>query len=215
MAETATDGPVRLAAVARRVGRQVSGLVLVTYGLAHLVIWPGAPTGEGDERLRWNGDSWVEAWVPRAAVEACGGVLLTVAVLGCVAGGVGVLRTPGVRRFWRLAAGTAAGCSLGLFPLVWPGLEPEPREFAAGPVLSGMLLATVVGSGLARRRAARRADRSRPAGRAASGDRGSEGRAGQAGAAEPPPGAPSSGVPSSGAMPSRRRFRRLPWLPGR
>lgn len=135
--------------------RWAGGFVLVTHGLVHLLIWPGAPLGTsgGTTRLRWNGTSWswVPDWMPPAAVSAVGGTLLAATVLGCLFGGLALLGLPVARRFPLSAAGTGAVCSLLLFALIWPGLEPDPAEFAAGAVLSAALLAGVCLTLLARR----------------------------------------------------------------
>jgi hypothetical protein len=41
----------------RRLGSVAAALTLLCYGLVHLLVWPGAPTGTPDERYRWNGES--------------------------------------------------------------------------------------------------------------------------------------------------------------
>ncbi|OAA26370.1 hypothetical protein UG55_101634 [Frankia sp. EI5c] len=129
------------------------GFLIVTHALVHLVIWPGAPLGTPDgARLRWNGGSWSwePSWLPPTAVIVTGGTLLAGAVLGCLLGGLALLGLPGARRFPLLANGTGAVCSLSLFALAWPGLEPDPSEFVVGPVLSAVLLAAVGGALLRR-----------------------------------------------------------------
>lgn len=135
------------------------GFVLITHGLVHLLVWPGAPLdpADSDNRLRWNGGtwSWEPAWLPPAAVEAAGGALLSGAVLGCLLGGLALLGLPGARQVPLLASGVGAFCSLLLFALVWPGLEPDPSEFVVGPVLSTTLLVGVGIGALLRRRAPR------------------------------------------------------------
>lgn len=135
-----------------RVGRSIAGLTLLTFGLVHLLVWPGAPLDGGPERLQWNGGSW-SGWMPSAAVWSIGGTLLAATVLSAAVGGAGLLGLPGARRFPFGAAGVSAGCSLGLFALAWPGLEPDPAEFVAGPVLSGLVLAGAVAGWWPRRRA--------------------------------------------------------------
>ncbi|MEX5631183.1 hypothetical protein [Parafrankia sp. FMc2] len=195
--------------------RWAGGFVLVTHGLVHLLIWPGAPLGtSGDTtRLRWNGTSWswVPGWMPPAAVSAVGGTLLAAAVLGCLFGGLALLGLPVAHRFPLSAAGTGAVCSLLLFALIWPGLEPDPAEFAAGAVLSAALLAGVCLTLLARRWRRRSSSPAEPGG-----------PAGPEGAAAPPAqdrqdrqhrrqagDTVRSGSPSSSGTPFRSET--LPW----
>lgn len=152
--------PVGRGAV-RRGATWAGGFVIVTHGLVHLLVWPGAPLGTagagGGTRLRWNGDSWSwqPGWLPAVVVHSVGAALLAGAVLGCVLGGLALLGLPGVRRFPLLTSAVGAVCSLLLFALVWPGLEPDAAEFTAGPVLSGVLLAGAGVAALLRRRAPR------------------------------------------------------------
>ncbi|OFB41459.1 hypothetical protein Manayef4_02470 [Frankia sp. CgMI4] len=50
------DSPAFAVAV-RRLGSVAAAPTLLCYGLVHLLVWPGAPTGTPDERYRWNGES--------------------------------------------------------------------------------------------------------------------------------------------------------------
>ncbi|ONH59621.1 hypothetical protein CcI49_16875 [Frankia sp. CcI49] len=127
--------------------RWAAGFVLMTHGLVHLLVWPGAPLGApgSDARLRWNGTSWSwePSWLPPVAIRTVGGVLLAAAVLGFLTAGLALLGLPGARRFPLLTSGTGAACSLLMFGLSWPGLEPDPSEFATGPCLSTAVLGSV------------------------------------------------------------------------
>ncbi|MCK9925611.1 hypothetical protein MXD62_00255 [Frankia sp. Mgl5] len=185
-------GPVRRDPVGRGVVSRgaawAGGFVIVTHGLVHLLVWPGAPLGTagtgGGMRLRWNGDSWSwqPGWLPAVVVHSVGAALLAGAVLGCVLGGLALLGLPGVRRFPLLTSAVGAICSLLLFALVWPGLEPDAAEFTAGPVLSGVLLAGAGVAALLRRRARR--------------------SSGDAPATSPPTGSPPAGHPTPGGRPT-------------
>ncbi|WP_226931068.1 hypothetical protein [Parafrankia sp. CH37] len=77
------------------------------------------------------------------AIRTVGGVLLAAAILGFLAAGLALLGLPGARRFPLLTSGTGAVCSLLMFGLSWPGLEPDPSEFATGPCLSTAVLGSV------------------------------------------------------------------------
>jgi hypothetical protein len=136
---------------ARRLGAAAGGSVLLCYGLVHLLVWPGAPTGTPGERYRWNGTTRVLDWLPGSAVWAIGGMLLAVTVLGHTFGAAGLVGVPVVRRFRLAATGTGAAASLCLYAVTWPGLEPTPTDFSAGPVISGLLLACVLATAWARR----------------------------------------------------------------
>ncbi|WP_195905962.1 hypothetical protein [Parafrankia discariae] len=208
-------GPVGRGPVSRdlvsRGAAWAGGFVVVTHGLVHLLVWPGAPLGTGDAggggagsgdaggggtgggaRLRWNGDSWSwqPEWLPALVVRSVGAALLTGTVLGCVLCGLALLGLPGVRRFPLRAGTVGAVCSLALFALVWPGLEPDPAEFVAGPVLSGVLLAGVGIAAFLRRRARRSTGDAPPAGTPAGADAPT--------ADVPTADAPTAGTPAGG-----------------
>ncbi|WP_261565558.1 hypothetical protein [Frankia gtarii] len=151
----------------RRLAGAAAGSVLFCYGLVHLLVWPGAPTGTPGERYGWDGETQLLGWLPTWAVWTVGGILLTAAVLGHAVGGAGLAGLPIARRYRLTATGTGAAGSLALFAVTWPGLAPAPTEFSAGPVVSGLLLASVVATIWAQRHpppaSVRQPDRSRRA----------------------------------------------------
>lgn len=136
---------------ARRLGAAAAGSVLLCYGLVHLLIWPGAPTGTPGERYRWDGTTGVLGWMPAPGVWTTGGILLATTVLGHACGAAGLAGVPVLRRFRLAAIGAGAAGSLGLYAVTWPGLEPSPTDFSAGPVISGLLLTCVLATVCARR----------------------------------------------------------------
>ncbi|CAJ59595.1 MULTISPECIES: hypothetical protein [Frankia] len=152
----------------RRLAGAAGGSALLCYGLVHLLVWPGAPTGTPGERYGWDGQTQLLGWLPLWAVWTVSGVLLAAAVLGHAVGGAGLAGLPVARRYRLAATGTGAAGSLALFAVAWPGLAPTPTEFSAGPIVSGVLLASVVATAWARRHpppaGARQPDRSHPAG---------------------------------------------------
>lgn len=128
----------------RRLAGAAGGSVLFCYGLVHLLVWPGAPTGTPGERYGWDGETELLGWLPAWAVWTVGWILLAAAVLGHAVGGAGLAGLPIARRYRLAATGTGAAGSLALFAVAWPGLAPTPTEFSAGPLVSGLLLASVV-----------------------------------------------------------------------
>ncbi|MCK9924614.1 hypothetical protein MXD61_22575 [Frankia sp. AgPm24] len=135
----------------RRLSAAGGGAVLLCYGLVHLLVWPGAPTGTPGERYRWNGDTHLFGWLPAAVGWTLGAVLLAATVLGYVAAAAGLVGVPVLRRHHLGATATGCTASLGLYAVAWPGLEPDPTDFSAGPVISGLLLACVLATTWARR----------------------------------------------------------------
>ncbi|CAO5230415.1 hypothetical protein [Frankia sp. AgKG'84/4] len=136
---------------ARLLGAAAAGSVLLCYGLVHLLVWPGAPTGTPGERYRWDGSTGVLDWLPHPAVSAVGGLLLAVSVLGYACGAAGVIGMPVMRQVRLGAIGVGASSSLCLYAVTWPGLQPTPTDFSAGPVISALLLACVLATAWARR----------------------------------------------------------------
>ncbi|CAO5176749.1 membrane hypothetical protein [Frankia sp. AiPs1] len=134
----------------RRLYTASGAAVLLCFGLVHLLVWPGAPTGTPGERYRWNGDTHLLDWLPASAVWWVAGILLGVTVLGHAAGAAGLVGIPGLRRHHLATTGTGCAASLGLYAITWPGLEPTPTDFSAGPVISGLLLACVLATAWAR-----------------------------------------------------------------
>ncbi|WP_261554534.1 hypothetical protein [Frankia tisae] len=156
-----------MADTGRRLAGAAGGSVLFCYGLVHLLVWPGAPTGTPGERYGWDGETELLGWLPTWAVWTVGGILLAAAVLGHAVGGAGLAGLPIARRYRLTATGAGAAGSLALFAVAWPGLAPTPTEFSAGPVVSGLLLASVVATIWAQRHpppaGVRQPDRSRRA----------------------------------------------------
>ncbi|SNQ50012.1 conserved hypothetical protein [Frankia canadensis] len=144
------DHPV-VSDAARRLSAAAAGSMLLCYGLVHLLVWPGAPTGTPGERYGWDGASRLLDWLPAAAVRTTGGLLLAVAVLGHACGAAGVAGVPVLRRYRLATTGAGAAGSLGLYAVTWPGLQPSPTDFSAGPVISGLLLTCVLATACARR----------------------------------------------------------------
>ncbi|MCK9894758.1 hypothetical protein [Frankia sp. AgB32] len=135
----------------RLLGAAAAGSVLLCYGLVHLLVWPGAPTGTPGERYRWNGSTDVLGWLPDSAVWAVGGILLAASVFGYACGAAGVIGMPILRRLRLVAIGVGSSASLCLYAVTWPGLQPTPTDFSTGPVISALLLASVLATAWARR----------------------------------------------------------------
>lgn len=143
------DQPVVLDLL-RRLSAVGGGAVLLCYGLVHLLVWPGAPTGTPGERYRWNGDTHLLSWLPTAVGWSVAAILLSATVLGYTAAAAGLVGLPGLRGHHLGATAAACATSLGLYAVTWPGLEPTPTDFSAGPVISGLLLACVLATAWAR-----------------------------------------------------------------
>src|SRR5205814_2015332 len=57
-----------------------------------------------------------------------------------VAGGLGLVGIPLLKRQWKAATIVACSLSLLLFAVTWTGLLPHPTDAVFGPVISGVVL---------------------------------------------------------------------------
>lgn len=123
-----------------RIARVVLGLVLIGHGLIHLGIIPGGMQGS-DGRTGWSGQSWLlDRFLGAPVIWAIGVVLVAGTILFFVAGGLGLLGVPFLKRRWKAATIVACTLSLLLFAVTWTGLLPHPTDAVFGPVISGALL---------------------------------------------------------------------------
>lgn len=73
-------------------------------------------------------------------IRAIGIVLVIGTILFFVAGGLGILGVPFLKRRWKAATIVASLLSLLLFAVTWAGILPHPTDAIWGPVISGVLL---------------------------------------------------------------------------
>ncbi len=116
------------------------GLVLIGHALIHLGIIPGGLEGP-DGKTGWSGQSWLlDQFLDAPIIRVIGVVLVTGTILFFVAGGLGLLGVPVLKRHWKAPTITASVLSLLLFAVTWTGLLPHPSVAIWGPVISGVLL---------------------------------------------------------------------------
>jgi hypothetical protein len=123
-----------------RITRLALALVLIVHSLIHLGIIPGGMQGP-DGRTGWSGASWLlDRFLDTSIIWAIGVVLVAGTILFYVAGGLGLLGVPFLKRRWKGATIVASVLSLLLFAVTWTGLLPHPSDAIWGPVISGVLL---------------------------------------------------------------------------
>jgi flavodoxin len=128
--------------------RGVFGLVLIVHGLIHLGIIPGGLHGS-DGNTGWSGASWLlDRFLPASVIWAIGVVLVAGTVLLYLASGLGLLGAPPLKRRWKGAAIGASLLSLLLFAVTWTGLLPHPTDAIWGPVISSVLLVSLLAAWL-------------------------------------------------------------------
>jgi hypothetical protein len=118
-----------------RLALVVLGLVLIGHALIHLGIIPGELQGP-DGSTEWSGHSWLGASV----IWASDVILVAGTFLFFVAGGLGLIGVPFLKRRWKAATIIASVLSLLLFAVTWTGFLPHPSDAVFGPAISGALL---------------------------------------------------------------------------
>src|SRR5947209_7348755 len=123
-----------------RIARAVLALVLIGHALIHLGIIRGGMQ-EPDGRTGWSGASWLlDHVLSTPVIWTIAVVLVAGTILFFVAGGLGLVGIPLLKRQWKAETIVACSLSLLLFAVTWTGLLPHPTDAVFGPVISGVVL---------------------------------------------------------------------------
>ena len=126
--------------IVMRVGLIGLGLVLIGHALIHLGIIPGGMPGP-DGRTGWSGQSGLlDPFLSAPVIWVISVILLAGTLLFFVAGGLGLIGMPFLKKHWKEATIVASTLSLLLFAVTWTGILPHPSDAIFGPMISGIVL---------------------------------------------------------------------------
>ena len=118
--------------------RKITSLFIILHGLIHIIFEFSIYDPNTGDYVGWTRQSWILSnALGTSAVTIIGLTLWSLTIIGFVVAGIMLLIK---RKEWRIIAIVTSVISLITYLFLWDGLAPEPMNWIAGPIVSGLII---------------------------------------------------------------------------